>query len=167
LNSFLHQQNFIMYSTCVTYLVSGKGCWELQRMSSRLQKFYFFFGSMNVVESYQTGYCIIFDWFTSPKDVLWFEEALVNQSQSELTAPQVKLLSKTHYFVDFLRDAPEPTGDEGEDLDMEMPKVYEPIPSFKSLEERLQMFLAQYNEMIRGAGMDLVFFTDAMIHLIR
>lgn len=65
------------------------------------------------------------------------------------------------------RDAPEPTGDEGEDLDMEMPKVYEPIPSFSALEDRLQMFLSQYNEMVRGAGMDLVFFTDAMIHLTR
>lgn len=65
------------------------------------------------------------------------------------------------------RDAPEPTGDEAEDLDMEMPKVYEPIPSFNALEQRLQMFLTQYNEIIRGAGMDLVFFKDAMIHLTK
>lgn len=88
----------------------------------------------------------------------------------------VKLLEtdKSHCIINSLfillvchRDAPEPTGDEGEDLDMEMPKVYEPIPSFSALEDRLQMFLSQYNEMVRGAGMDLVFFTDAMIHLTR
>lgn len=65
------------------------------------------------------------------------------------------------------RDAPEPTGEEGEDADMELPKVYEPVSGFKELRERLDMFLAQYNEMVRGAGMDLVFFPDAMLHLVK
>lgn len=31
------------------------------------------------------------------------------------------------YFVDFLRDAPEPTGDEPEDADLDAPKIYEQV----------------------------------------
>lgn len=67
----------------------------------------------------------------------------------------------------YCRDAPEPTGEEGEDADMELPKVYEPVEDFNILRERLDMFLAQFNEMVRGAGMDLVFFPDAMLHIVK
>uniref|UniRef100_A0A7N8X5D3 Dynein, axonemal, heavy chain 5 like n=1 Tax=Mastacembelus armatus TaxID=205130 RepID=A0A7N8X5D3_9TELE len=70
-------------------------------------------------------------------------------------------------FVDFLRDAPEAMGDEPEDVELEAPKVYEPIPSLDALAERLSVFQQQYNEAVRGGGMDLVFFKDAMIHLMR
>lgn len=65
------------------------------------------------------------------------------------------------------RDAPEPTGEEPEDADMDAPKIYEPAASLEALEERLKMYLAQYNESIRGSGMDLVFFKDAMTHLVK
>ena len=74
---------------------------------------------------------------------------------------------QSHYFVDFMRDAPEPTGDETEEADMELPKVYEPVGSLDDLQDRLVMFLTQYNEMVRGHGMDLVFFQDAVEHLIK
>ena len=44
---------------------------------------------------------------------------------------------------------------------MELPKIYEPIESFKALEERLKYFLEQYNDIIRGSDMDLVSIDDS------
>ena len=52
-------------------------------------------------------------------------------------------------------------------LNVLLPHFFFKIPSFEHLEERLGMYLEQYNESVRGAGMDLVFFRDAMIHLMR
>ena len=51
-----------------------------------------------------------------------------------------------------------PIGEEGEDADLDAPKIYEPIPSLDSLAEKLNSYMEQYNETIRGAKMDLVFF---------
>lgn len=60
-----------------------------------------------------------------------------------------------------------PTGEEPEESDIDSPKVYEPMESFESLKERLNTFLSHYNESIRGTGMDMVFFQDAIVHLIK
>ena len=41
------------------------------------------------------------------------------------------------------------------------------IPTLPELEERLGNFMIAYNETVRGSGMDLVFFKDAMVHLMK
>ena len=49
-------------------------------------------------------------------------------------------------------------GEEEGDVDLEAPKVYEPIENLDQLSERLKQFQDQYNETVRGGKMDLVFF---------
>ncbi|EPY86356.1 dynein heavy chain 5, axonemal [Camelus ferus] len=112
---------------------------------------------------------VIADRFTVSDDVTWFERTLVSLVEEEFGAEKKLLVDCgiDTYFVDFLRDAPEATGETSEEADAEMPKIYEPVESFDHLKERLNMFLQLYNESIRGAGMDLVFFADAMVHLVK
>ncbi|XP_056299693.1 dynein axonemal heavy chain 5 isoform X1 [Pseudoliparis swirei] len=118
---------------------------------------------------------VIADRFTMPEDVDWFDQALAKLVEEELAEEHKNIADygPDTYFVDFLRDAPEATGtinqkgEEPEDSDFDLPKVYEPMESFESLKERLNMFLSHYNESVRGTGMDMVFFQDAMIHLVK
>ncbi|KAL4683628.1 hypothetical protein H8959_021322, partial [Pygathrix nigripes] len=112
---------------------------------------------------------VIADRFTVSSDVTWFDKALVSLVEEEF-GEEKKLLVDCGidtYFVDFLRDAPEAAGETSEEADAEMPKIYEPVESFSHLKQRLNMFLQLYNESIRGAGMDMVFFADAMVHLVK
>ena len=108
---------------------------------------------------------VISDRFTNKKDVEWFEKRINALLVSDLGEEYEKRLVPDAYFVDFLRDAPEATGAEDEDL--EAPKVYERVKSFDRLREKLLEYMGMYNETIRGAKMDLVFFKDCMIHMIR
>ena len=57
----------------------------------------------------------------------------------------------------------------GEDIDLAdlVPKVYEPVTSWDILQTKLISSMTKMNEEIRGSNMDLVFFKDAMVHLLR
>ncbi|XP_076449104.1 dynein axonemal heavy chain 5-like [Babylonia areolata] len=112
---------------------------------------------------------VIADRFVSFDDLNWFLKTMNRVVAEELGDNYAEMTKSFHYFVDFLRDPPEPTGDEEEDanMDFEAPKIYEPVASFDALKARLKYYMDQYNEAIRGAHMDLVFFEDAMTHLVK
>ncbi|XP_038626369.1 dynein heavy chain 5, axonemal [Tachyglossus aculeatus] len=112
---------------------------------------------------------VIADRFTVEEDVNWFDSALIKLVEEEFGKEKRLLVDCgiDTYFVDFLRDAPEATEEETEETEVNIPKIYEPIQSFVHLRDRLNTFLQIYNENVRGTGMDMVFFTDAMIHLVK
>ncbi|XP_074720939.1 dynein axonemal heavy chain 8 [Strix uralensis] len=110
---------------------------------------------------------VIADRFISPEDTAWFDKTITKAIEKYVDTDLTEGLQVEPYFVDFLREMPEPTGDEPEDSVFEAPKIYEEIPSFEFLCEKLQMYQTQYNEHIRGSFLDLVFFKDAMAHLIK
>ncbi|CDQ74170.1 unnamed protein product [Oncorhynchus mykiss] len=105
--------------------------------------------------------------FVCFEDKVWFEKAISRVIQEHVDPSLVPDLHPDPYFVDFLREALEPTGDEADDVCLDAPKVYELVPSFEFLREKLIINQSQYNENVRGASLDLVFFTDAMTHLIK
>ncbi|VEL10274.1 unnamed protein product [Protopolystoma xenopodis] len=110
---------------------------------------------------------VIADRFTDLTDKTWFDKTLKSCAEEFFDQSTFSHMQEEPYFVDFLRDAPEPTGEEAEDADMETPKIYEPIPSLEALEERLKSFMQMYNETVRGSKLDMVFFKDAMTHLVK
>lgn len=110
---------------------------------------------------------VISDRFVEMSDTVWFNKVMMQVCEEALEGVNLDCLNQTPYFVDFLRDAPEATGDEEDDSELETPKIYEIIPSMSTVKERLRMFMAQYNESIRGTGLDLVFFEDAIINLVK
>uniref|UniRef100_A0A8P4K4W9 AAA+ ATPase domain-containing protein n=1 Tax=Dicentrarchus labrax TaxID=13489 RepID=A0A8P4K4W9_DICLA len=105
---------------------------------------------------------VIADRFICSEDRDWFEKAVTRVIQEHVDPSLVPELHPEPYFVDFLREAPEPTGEEEDDACFDAPKIYELF-----LSEKLMMYQAQHNEVVRGSSLDLVFFTDAMTHLVK
>jgi dynein heavy chain len=103
----------------------------------------------------------------SDNDKEWFNAELLRLVENHLGKEMLTVAKDTRCFVDFMRDAPEPTGEDDGEGEPELPKFYEAAPNLKVLSERLHFFLEQYNEIMRGSSMDLVFFEDAIGHLVK
>lgn len=82
------------------------------------------------------GNWVLFMMCVCVQDVEWFLGAVEQVRQEELAG--VALACPEPYFVDFLREAPEPTGDEPDDADLEAPKVYEMV-SFNALPSHIHL----------------------------
>ncbi|CAM2111330.1 unnamed protein product [Caretta caretta] len=70
---------------------------------------------------------VITDRFVNDEDVAWFDKATTKAIEEHVDPGLASILQAEPYFVDFLQDMPEPTGDEPEDFVFEAPKVYEMI----------------------------------------
>lgn len=70
---------------------------------------------------------VIADRFISQADKDWFDENMKKVLKQQVGDELVDAMREESYFVDFLRDAPEPTGDEPEDYVAVEPKVYEMV----------------------------------------
>src|SRR5689334_22749887 len=93
------------------------------------------------------------DRFTNSEDIDWFNRTLGTLANKELGEELGQAASQRSYFVDFMRDPPEPEDPEVE-INPEDYKIYERVASFEVLRARLQEFMRQYNESIRGSKMD-------------
>ncbi|XP_015430178.1 PREDICTED: dynein heavy chain 8, axonemal [Dufourea novaeangliae] len=110
---------------------------------------------------------VIADRFTSDTDTNWFLNTLKRTAEKMLGSDYKYYVSTETYFVNFLREPPEPTGDEPDDFVFEAPKIYEEMPSYEAVITKVRQNMEQFNEYIRGLHLDLVFFHDALVHLIR
>lgn len=70
--------------------------------------------------------------FITPDDEQWFNSQLIRAVEENISPEVAAMILPEPYFVDFLRDMPEPTGDEPEDTMFEVPKVYELVLAFTS-----------------------------------
>ena len=66
------------------------------------------------------------------------------------------LLTKLTHFKDIC--GAHISGEEPAEADDDIPKIYEPIESYEQLSTRLLMYQGMYNDSVRGADIDLVFF---------
>ncbi|XP_034837309.1 dynein axonemal heavy chain 8 [Maniola hyperantus] len=108
---------------------------------------------------------VISDRFTTFEDKDWFLANFWKTAAQELPDVASEFPEEETFFVNFLREPIEPTGDEDEDFSTDAPKIYEELPSWDFVLMKLGQFQETFNEQIRGAHLDLVFFHDAMVHL--
>lgn len=81
---------------------------------------------------------VISDRFVNKRDRQWFVAHLGKQVEEDLADDGAQFYPEEETFwVDFLREAPEPTGDEPDDFVFEAPKIYEEVTEWEFLLEKV------------------------------
>lgn len=112
---------------------------------------------------------VIADRFINYEDRDWFSQKIDQLAKVELGMNYENYPTEESFFVDFLRDAPDVIEDAPEIDEEEVSSqyfLYEEVPSFDAVQERVLIFMVQYNAEVRGSKLDMVFFQDCLIHLI-
>lgn len=73
--------------------------------------------------------CIFASRFTTFDDKNWFVENFWKTAAQELPEYVNDFPQEETFFVNFLREPVDPTGDEDEDFSTDAPKIYEELPS--------------------------------------
>lgn len=76
-----------------------------------------------------TPILVTFSRFTTFEDKDWFVENFWKTAAEELPDVTSEFPEGETFFVNFLREPLEPTGDEDEDFSLDAPKIYEELPS--------------------------------------
>lgn len=109
---------------------------------------------------------VIADRFTNFDDKTWFDNKMTSVTEEYLVDDFQYYTNVETYFIDFLREPPEATGDEEEGFSFDPPKIYEEMPSYEFVIGKVQFYMQQFNEYVRGYHLDLVFFHDCLVHLM-
>lgn len=112
---------------------------------------------------------VISDRFVNTEDREWFRARMQSTVQEELPDYYQEFPKEDVYYVDFLRDEPEAEVNMDEPEEEEADDdffIYEQIPSFEVVKDRIYMFINRFNTEVRGAKLDIVLFQDALIHLM-
>lgn len=100
------------------------------------------------------------------EDKGWVDKTIADLCNQNFDAGLWKQVEEPIYFVDFLRD---PIVDEetGETIDAH-PSFYESVPGgLPEIRKRVEALQRRFNEESRILKLDLVLFTDALMHMMR
>ena len=97
------------------------------------------------------------------KDKGWFNTTIDGMLENTFGATGTEAKA-TCYFIDYLREGPvDPETDEVGPA----PKVYEMIPSLEEVKKITVDYMGKFNESFKLLAMNLVFFADALEHMMR